>query len=212
MKYDAILFDLDGTLIDTIGLWIDSYAETLKEHSVDLDRESFLNDSYAKGLDLKDNLERAGIDIDKEDSIREERDERYINNLTQRANWIGDAENVVRTAHSLYSTGIVTGSWKTYTDALDKRFGIYEMVNTTVTCDDMQGKCKPDPFSLLLAAEQLNVNPKKCLYIGDQSFDVSAAQAAGMQSCLIPGMGTPSIAHQAADIVLESIDDVLTLL
>jgi HAD superfamily hydrolase (TIGR01509 family) len=124
--------------------------------------------------------------------IREDRDSRYCALLRTKAEWMDGALNALESAQSDCQIGMMTGSWRRYVDALDER-------------------SKPHPYGLELLAKRMNVDPKKCLYIGDQLFDVQAANAAGMTSCLLQQEWTPEGAAESANIVCSSIRDYCTL-
>ena len=67
---------------------------------------------------------------------------------------------------------------------------------------------KPHPSGLLIAAKNLQVNPVNCIYIGDMPFDIAAANAAGMTSCLLWGKDTPVGADGGAQIVCKDLEEV----
>jgi len=213
MKFDAVIFDLDGTLIDSVMLYEKAYLEACElVGDVVIPKEIFMEKIYCRGVSLEEALQLFGVNLTEESAIRKARDERYIALLASEVNWLPGADNVLSTTNSMVSTGIVTGSWRAYTDAINKRLPIYNMTRCVVTEDDTNGKRKPDPYSLFLAAEQLNVAPERCIYVGDQWFDVEAANAAGMTSCLIPNEITPTDTKNTADVIVANIREVLTLL
>ena len=61
-------------------------------------------------------------------------------------------------------------------------------------------------------AEKLNIDPKECIYIGDQDCDIKAANAAGMTSCLFKGPYTPEGIDGEADVVIDELSELLEIL
>ena len=212
MKFGAVLFDLDGTLLDTIGLWIRAYLHTLQNAGVNMDVEEFLLTTYTQNRHFEDVLAYYGLDPSRGNELRVKRDALYTQFLASEPLWMEGAEEVLRTTTKAYPTGIVTGSHLHYIEAIEKQIPLRTLVPVLVTCDEVKGRNKPHPDGLLLATRRLRVPPKQCLYVGDQSFDVEAAKAAGMTSCLYWNEYTPALAGQEADMNIESLGEISSLL
>ena len=211
MRLNAIFFDLDGTLVQTLHLYENACTQILGEYGVNLSPEEFKN-LYTQHLSLSNLLEKCGLDPSLESEIRPKRDAAYIELLKKDTEWYEGAKETLETINNTIPTAIVTGSWKTYTDAINERLGIYNLCRECITVDEMIGQGKPNPYSILLAAERLEVEPSYCMYIGDQQVDVGAANNAGMVSCLVQTEFTTDDATKGADIVLKDIRETLDLL
>ncbi len=211
MRLNAIFFDLDGTLVRTLHLYEEACTRILREYGVDLSPEEFKN-LYTQHLSLSNLLEKCGLDPLLESEIRPKRDVAYIKRLKEATEWYEGAKETLETINNKIPTAIVTGSWKSYTDAINERLGIYNLCRECITVDEVIGQGKPNPCSILLAAERLEVEPSYCMYIGDQQVDVCAANNAGMVSCLVKTEYTTDDAHNGADIVLKDIREALDLL
>ncbi len=209
MPPSAILFDLDGTLVDTIGLWTKAYLQTFRDFGMVMPEAEFLDRVYTKGAPLMDILrEERRPEIER--AFREKRDKQYVALLESEAVWLPHAQQVLKDLRGKTRTAIVTGSHRIYTDALDRALGIAGSVECVISCDDVpDDRGKPEPDLLLLAAKRLRVSPQDCIYIGDQEFDVGAAHAAGMPCWIIPNSVTPEGAAMRADVILEGIEEVL---
>ncbi len=191
MPYAAILFDLDGTLVDTITLYAEAVLEALEEIGIAADPETFF-DWYTKPLHLKQILALYGMDDSLVPQVRERRDALYEELLRTRVEWLPGAEALLTDLSAKkVPMAIITGSWMSYVDCIDGRLNLRRFVRTIVTCDDMGNFMKPHPHGLFLACDRLGVDPKACLYIGDQQFDIDAAKAAGMPCWLVRGRWTP---------------------
>jgi HAD superfamily hydrolase (TIGR01509 family) len=211
MKYDAVLFDLDGTLVETTHLYEQAYAQALAEQGVTLTHEQFCR-FFPTGWPLERWLQEFGVEERLGPSIRERRDVRYIELLRARVCWREGAEELLRHLSPRHPIGIVTGSWHHFIEALSVRTDIRRYAKTIVTADHMQERRKPDPYGLLLAAEELGADPRHCIYIGDQPYDLQAAASAGMASCLVPGTYTPPAIEKPADFIAGSLREVRQIL
>lgn len=184
------LFDLDGTLVDTITLYGESVLQVLSEMGIEETWEHF-REWYSKPVHAEQILRMHGKDPEMTlNGFRERREEIYIGMLREKSVWLPGAQELLKvlTAAPL---GIVTTSWQSYVDAIDDCLGIKKHFKVIVTCDMAEPLTKPHPHPLFLAADALSVDPKDCVYIGDQRFDVEAAKAAGMEAWLVTGEWTP---------------------
>ena len=209
MKYDAILFDLDGTLIDTMQIWKEVYLETLDDVGISLTEEEFWP-LYRSGFRFLEFVPKRGYKGDVY-ALQKKRDARYCDRLEQEATWINGARNVLQKIASQYPVAIVTSSHRSYTDAIDKKIELYQVADVLVTSEDVRN-VKPDPEPLLFACSQLNARPKNCVYIGDQQCDVAAAKAAEMEFIFIPAVFSDPNTYKEEDKVLGNIQDLLDML
>lgn len=109
-------------------------------------------------------------------------------------------------------SGIVTTAFRSFVDAVNEKLPIHALVNLLITAEDVGEKGKPNPYGLLLAVEKLGIKPMDAIYIGDQPFDVLAANAAGMESWLIQHPHTPVDAGKHAKLVLPNLIEALRIL
>lgn len=210
-NYQAILFDLDGTLVETISLYKKAVIGSFAKHGMQIDDELFTA-FYVMHKHMKEMLEyfektEADVPV-----LRKERDDLYVELLSKEAEWLPNAREAMMLAKSKAPIAIVTGSWKRYVEALDKKMNLKEFTDIWITADDIHEFMKPDPKGLMLAAEALKVDPKQCIYIGDQAFDMEAAKRAQMTACLIGGEYTPKEAFDLADITVKSLNELAAIL
>jgi HAD superfamily hydrolase (TIGR01509 family) len=207
MTCKAILFDLDGTLVDSIGLYEKAVIGAFKEQGLTINPEEYTQ-WYRDAWHLTRMLQHFGRTETDTPGIRERRDTLYMDLLRTDAVWIPGAEE---TLEALRTAGmpmaLVTGSWKSYVDALDERLDLERFFPVRVTMDDVGKLSKPHPQGLLIACERLKVEPSACLYIGDQMFDVEAAHNAGMPCWAVQGRFSPSDLAEKAERMLGSIRD-----
>lgn len=204
----AILFDLDGTLVDTITLYQEAVLQSLKEFGMEATRKEF-HKWYVTPMHLGQILALYGETEDKVPAIRARRDEIYIDLLGKQTDWFPGAKELLEElTKRKIPLGLVTGSWMSYVDQIDSRLKVKKYFPVIVTADEIHRFMKPHPHGLLLAADRMQVDPKECIYVGDQNFDREAANAAGMQSVMIASEWSPKNLLPP----LGQLEDVLRML
>lgn len=207
MRFSALLFDLDGTLVETIHLYGTAMIKTFAEYGVQIDEEDFLA-MYHRGTSIDTLLrEYIGHSVDVSNA-RAVRDAEYIRLLEERSAWLPGALDVLKATENI-PRAIVTKSWQSYVSAIDRKLGVLSHFDTVITAEHMTPFFKPHPHSFLLTADRLGVAPSECLVIGDQLFDIEGAKNAGMQSCLVRGAHTPREAFGVADRDVVSLADII---
>ena len=210
MKFKAVLFDLDGTLIHTTHLYEEACIVGMRAIGLDFSAEDFRR-LYPQSMGMRSWISEKGGDPDRLDEVRAARDLVYHELLATRTEFCPGALDLLKFLEK-HPTGVITNSWRSYLDAIHKCLGLYDHVTQIVTADEMGDLSKPHPHGLLLTADKLGVDPEDCVYVGDQIFDLHAAKAAGMQAYLVHGSHTPKHGPDHADHVLESLDDLTRLL
>lgn len=208
----ALLFDLDGTLVDSIPLWIRANLHTLEDWNVPMDAQTFLTKIYQQGFHHHGILEQCSVVTERAGQFYEERNAYFATLLPQKIEWLGGAGKVLQECAAQVPLGLMTGTTRQCIEAMDGRLHLSDIFREIVTYDDTGLKMKPDPYGLMLLTAKLSLDPASCVYIGDQPVDMQAARAAGMKSCLIPTKSTQEGAIEFADIVLPSIEAVPILL
>ncbi|HEX2076728.1 MAG TPA: HAD family hydrolase [Longimicrobium sp.] len=174
----AVLFDVDGTLIDTYRLYLECYRRALEPHLgyAPADAEIAARRPSSERRFLSDWLgEEAG------GACHAEVRRLYARHF--RALWEGLYDGVPEMLAALRSAGlrlgIVTGkgreAWEVTQASAD--LGTFDVV---VTDDDVHA-AKPDPGGLLAAADALGIRPEQAVYVGDSTVDMQASRAAGMR-------------------------------
>lgn len=212
MRYEAVLFDFDGTLIDSIPLWLDAYSKAFSEHGIVIDHDDFLRRYYRGDMSIETYLSDLGFEGDHE-PVRDLRDELYVTMLKDKVAWVDGAEEVLRTlANKGVPIGIVTGSYRPFVSAADECLNWSKYVDVMITIDDVQGVGKPDPFGIHKACLTLEVDPENAVYFGDLRVDREAAHAAGMPVCMLKSDKGPQDAYIDADHIVSHMSEAMSLL
>lgn len=199
----AILFDLDGVVVDTAKFHYLAWKEVADEEKIYFDKhinERLKGVSRMQSLDII--LERANRSYSQEekDKIAERKNASYVKmlyTLTEKDILPGINHFLDQLREAGMKTAIVSASKNT--DFILERLGMKKHFNVLVTGNDTK-KSKPDPEGMLLAAKRLGVEPAECVVIEDAEAGVQAAAAAGMRSI---GIGDKTLLH-VADYAIPS--------
>ncbi|MDH4479910.1 MAG: phosphoglycolate phosphatase [Rhodoferax sp.] len=179
----AVLFDLDGTLIDSapdLGAAADQMRVQRGLASLPFERYRPLCGAGARGM-----LEIAfgmGPDHVDYESMREEFFSKYEQCMTERTFAFDGVHDLIGAINARgLAWGVVTNKSQRFTNPLTAAMPLFSSAGTIVS-GDTTPHAKPHPAPLLEAARQLGVAPAQCLYVGDDERDILAGHAAGMQT------------------------------
>ena len=177
MKIKAILFDLDGVLIDSPdAIWKAHNLAAKKLGYPTCKRE----DIYRLiGMKWDDLISVLIPEVDLELFKKTVNDISKI--IYKKVNLIGNAKNVLKKLKKMgFKIGIVSGSNRIYCDEQLKRLKVnIDLFDVKVNAEDTL-KHKPDPDPILFALKKLNVKPEQVIYIGDSLIDYRSAKSAGV--------------------------------
>ena len=211
----AILFDLDGTLVDTapdLGHAANLVRESLRMEPLPLEGYRPVASAGARGL-----LGKAlGITPEHPDFPRH-RDAflaYYAEHLADNSPLFEGFEGVLAAfENSGIAWGVMTNKPKRYTDALMAALGLAPRAAAVVSADEVPA-AKPAPDGLFLACERAGFKPADCWYVGDDLRDIAAGRAAGMRTVAAGwGYEGPHPIHTwQADVTLARPLDLLDLI
>ncbi|MCW0505220.1 HAD family hydrolase [Aeromonas piscicola] len=181
--FQGLVFDLDGTLVDSMPLHLAAWAHTAREFGFHFDADWFyeLGGMPSRKIALLV-AEQQQIALDPLVVTRCKTDH-YVANLHKVTVFPAMLELVQR-HHGLLPMGIGTGSPRVNAEAVLRNTGLDRYFPVVVTADDVDLH-KPHPDTFLLAARRLGVEPATCLVFEDTGIGVQAGQAAGMQTCMV---------------------------
>lgn len=179
----AVLFDLDGTLLDTIPDLVFALNRLRKEHNMPDLPLSAIRPIASLGSKAMVKL-ALGIE-ETHSNFNQLRDyflDLYETHLADSTRFFPQIEIVLEHLETTHIPwGIVTNKLTRHTMALLKALRIDHRPGCII-CGDSLSTFKPDPKPILYACELLQQAPQHCLYIGDAATDVVASKAAGTKS------------------------------
>jgi HAD superfamily hydrolase (TIGR01509 family) len=203
--WDAILFDNDGVLVDTEGLYYRATREVLATVGVALDEAAYVELFLREGLGAWHLAAARGLEAAAIELLRAERDRRYGELVdTMEVLIPGVGEHVAALARS-YRLAIVTSSEPGPFARTHARTGLLPHFEFTLTRHDYVNS-KPDPEPYLCAVARMGVPAQRCLVIEDSERGLRAAKAAGLACWVIPSGLTAAGRFEAADAVLSSLE------
>lgn len=209
MHTRTILFDLDGTLIDTNELIISSFLHTLNFYYPDrYSREDVLE---FIGPPLKESFQ--SVDPERVDEMVT----RYkTHNIENHNEYVIAYDGVFETLNKLRKMGIrlgiVTTKMRQTVEMGMKLTNIHELFDVIITLDDVT-HAKPDPEPVLMAMKALGAKPEETMMVGDNRHDIEAGKNAKVKTAgvawTIKGRDTLERLHP--DFMLEHISDLFKI-
>lgn len=218
LKPELVLFDLDGTLVDTAADLAWSIDVTLQhldlppcgEEKVRAWIGSGIEGLMKRALTNDFNGQPDSALLDNALTIFKES---YFDNICERSRiYPGVNEALAYLKAGEFKIGCVTNKGSRFTDKLLKSLNMYEKFGIVVSGDTLPVK-KPHPEPLLHAAAHYAVDASAVLMVGDSITDINAARAAGCQILCVPygyNMGR-NISDLKPDAVVETLADLVHL-
>ncbi|KAF7771453.1 phosphoglycolate phosphatase [Pseudoalteromonas citrea] len=179
----AVIFDLDGTLVDTCEDLGAALNHTLNLHNFSqvekVDYSPAISNGVKALLDVGFGSELKKFD---QDLLRQQVLDYYAQNIAVHSHCFDGIQALLDGLRSAgIPVAIMTNKPTFLTLPLLKHIAALKDIQVVV-CGDTLDEAKPSPKPLLHAAEQLQVNPNDCIYVGDAERDIQAARAAKMRS------------------------------
>jgi pyrophosphatase PpaX len=181
IRFPVVLFDLDGTVVDSGGIILASMRHATREVlGRDFGDAELMQAVGGPGLEAQ----MAVFAPERVDElVRVYRD--HNEPLHEELEACAGMEDVLLRLHAEgRRLGVVTAKRRSTVELAFARVPLAHLFETVVGGDETE-KHKPDPEPLLLAAKRMNANPAETAYVGDSPFDIRAAKAAGMYAIAV---------------------------
>ena len=211
MRFPVVLFDLDGTVIDSGAIILASMRHAAKE-VLGAEPPDELLMSAVGGPGLEAQMHALAPDrVEELVNVYRAHNEPLHDELMCCA---GIDDVLVRLKDEGRRLGIVTAKRLATVELAFKALPLRHLFATVVGGDETE-EHKPHPAPLLLAAERLDVRPEDCAYVGDSPFDIRAAKAARMHAVAVTWGGIhdrEKLEREEPDAIVESAEDLLAVL
>ena len=214
-EIDAILFDLDGTLIEPDKEALDNLTRRLQPLQRVLPRRDaawaarrLLMSTEGPSNSLLAFLTRIGLDdtfLGLGDRLR------YLQGLHTPPNFrpMDGANEMLHELRHRYQLGLITTRCCAHAEAFLEQQGLHDMFQVVIGREDTW-RIKPHPSPVQRAAEQLDLMIERCLLVGDTTADIYAARSAGARSAgVLCGLGTKAeLKGAGADLILNTTSEL----
>jgi HAD superfamily hydrolase (TIGR01509 family) len=172
MKLKAIIFDVDGVLLNSDEIIIELFQKVARDFKLRVPTDKEIKE--LSGKPLNENIEFFWPDFDVDLFAKTYR-EQFINKVI--LPFDGSVETLSRLRKSGFKFGIVSGKLRFFIDKHMREAG-YNMkwFDVIVSCEDTKNH-KPSPDPILFACKKLKLKPEEVIFVGDSRFDYEAAKA-----------------------------------
>ena len=199
MTYAAVIFDMDGVLVDSEPLHLRTTNEVLGRRGAHIDAAAYACCIGMTELQFFERLvETLGLTERAVDLARD----RVTVSLQVLADFpLPPTPGALACLLALHADGrrlaLASSATRAQVDLVSDQLGLRRVLDTTVSAEDVHaGKPAPDLF--LEAARRLDVEPAECLVVEDAVLGIEAAGAAGMGAVALPPAGDAGVAHRKA--------------
>jgi HAD superfamily hydrolase (TIGR01509 family) len=208
MKFAAVIFDLDGTIIKSEGEWDRAFAAVLQKLGVKTDGRDPPMHGYSIKFRWQHLLTKYKIETTK--TIDELETFTYLE-YEKLIPEIALNDGVLEFMDVLKESGLPLGlatltNWETSEKVLT-HFGLKDYFENITTGEEVENP-KPAPDIFLLAAEKLGIEPVDCLVIEDSATGVTAAHEAGMKVIAVSPSDADLVVTGFPEITLKAIDAI----
>ncbi|MBD3108054.1 HAD family hydrolase [Bacillus sp. AGMB 02131] len=204
--FKYVIFDVDGTILDTEKAILNSLQKILKEEGRDYQQDDL---RFALGIPGIETLKRLEIfDIERVNSKWSQ----TVLEFSQEVQIFKGLKEVIEAVSaSPIRTGIVTS--KTKQEVIDEfePFGISSHFECIICATDTKNH-KPHPEPILVCLERLNATNNEAVYIGDSIYDMQCAKSAGVKFALALWGSKKTEGFESADFILKEPKDILDLI
>jgi len=208
----TVLFDLDGTLLDSIRLILDSYHHTLATHGL----PPRTDDHWLAGVgtplraQLRDWADRPELF---EAMIATYRDFNVTHHDLRVRAYPGVVEMVAEIRRRGLRTGLVTSKQRPGAERGLRFLGLSHAIEVIVAAEDVDHP-KPHPEPVLTALERLGSDPREAIYVGDSVHDMECGRAAGARTAAVlwGPFDREQLRHTSPDYWIESPKALLEIL
>ena len=210
MKIEAIIFDMDGLLIDSEPVWNEARKRMAAENGIDWTVDDHHN---VMGVSTEEwttyMIDRLNLTMDPAD-VQEAIIGAMEDLYRERIPFFPGALELIQWANANFPTAVASGSPRRLIDVVTAAPELEGMFKLTLAADEV-GKGKPDPAVYLETAKLLGIAPEHCVVLEDSGNGVLAGVRAGMYTINVPDPRFPPSAEKASQAQASCVDLAETL-
>lgn len=214
----AVLFDLDGTLIDTAADFIRIIQAMCQQQQRPIVDAELIRSQVSEGARAMVHLVFPELALDSAELLqyRQQFLDEYAKQICVDTTLFAGMDDFLKTLEQKHiAWGIVTNKPRALTEALLDALDLTQRCSVVVCPDDVK-HTKPDPEPMFLACQQLDIDANQCIYVGDHPRDIDAGRAAGMPTVLasygyLPLDRRDDLASWQADYIVHDVAELQNL-
>ncbi|RXJ71063.1 fructose-1-phosphate/6-phosphogluconate phosphatase [Veronia nyctiphanis] len=176
--YSALIFDLDGTLLDSMPAHYQAWQQTADEYGFEVDLDWYHSRAGSPTLlTAKVLVEKLGLDV--EPKTLADRKNAIFNGMADMDVMVLPAAEIARHYHGKKPMAVGTGTLTEIAEKLLRKAGLLELFDVIVGADQVDNP-KPAPDTFLKCASLMGAEKARCVVFEDAVFGIEAAKAAGM--------------------------------
>jgi len=193
-KAQALIFDLDGTIADTMPVHFMAYKNVLREYNIKFTAQLFTSLAGIPAIQTIQKLnEIFGTEMDpvKTGQLKEDEYEKMMHKMKP----ITPVTELIKMYHGKYPMSIGTGGYRRLAWKTLEILGLKDYFEILVASEDVKHP-KPHPETFLKCASLMGIKPEFCHVFEDGELGVQAASSAGMMSTLVTGYYQVTIGNE----------------
>ncbi|MEA2337970.1 MAG: phosphoglycolate phosphatase [Thermoanaerobaculia bacterium] len=212
LRYRAVLFDLDGTLVDSYAALAEAVNFARREHGLHELSAARIRDFVGDGLDT---LLRRAFDVDDVPrSVKDAFESRYDEICCEESTILADVEATLATLHEL---GVIMAVCTNKPTSFSKKILTFLQLAPffrAIVGPDLAGARKPDALHVLHTLSATSCSASEALFVGDMPIDVHAARNSGIDVAVVATGSSTAEALRAArpDHYLERFGDLVKVI
>jgi phosphoglycolate phosphatase len=212
-KIDTVIFDFDGTLMDTRAATMETLRRTLAH--LEIEPAESPPAGHLHALTVGDMLRAVGVSNErllkracKEFARRYRADASVCSRV-----FPGVIQTLQTLRHLGFRMAVATNEFRRNFDRLMREFGLDVFFQTTVCADEVVS-AKPDPEMAVTVLRQLGSRPITALMVGDSPLDIQMGRSAGLMTCAVTHGATPgrALVESAPDFIIDAFQELIGLL
>jgi beta-phosphoglucomutase family hydrolase len=206
VKIKAVLWDMDGVLVDSGELHYQAWLETLTALSIPFDHEKFRQTFGMNNAGILSALMGKPPEPDFLEMVSNRKETLFRQHIHGHLHLLpGVLEWLTQLSEKGVLQAVASSAPQENIEVIVDDLNIRDYFSALVSGYSLPGK--PDPAVFLEAARQLGVEPRQCVVLEDAMAGITAARKAGMK-CLAVSTTNPRSALSAADIVVDSLEEL----